>query len=362
MFSSLPKLADKTFIIAFLVPTIAFLLALGAAFPGLISLRAPSEQGDGAKALADAASTLVDASLTVAGLWLCALGLMLVNRPLYRMLEGYFGPLKTAKRIERLKRIWSDEQTKLARELAVARSFPAGSAGRDASARLYNQRRLSLSRRFPARRERVLGSRFGNVNRAFEDYPEAAYGAFGVTTWPRLSAVIPASFQSVLSDARAQVDCFVNTTFLALAFAAISVGHWFWDGAAAVWRDWSHTETDFWLAIRETAAHANWLALAVAVAALGVGRAAYELALSRAEAFGEQVRAAFDLYLGSLASQLGYDLPQAETDRREVWRLLRLTWTYGQPSPEQFRSRRPPDPPHPPAGATPDGGDEGAAA
>ncbi len=336
MFSSLPKLADKAFIVAFLVPTLAFLLALGAAFPGLFALAEQVNQGDNT-------NTLVNATLAAAGVWFCALGLMLINRPLYRSLEGYFGPLAATARVKALQAVWDACQQTLAGQLAKAKRL-SGSE-RAAAARAYNSARLSMARRFPPKRERVLGSRFGNVNRAFEDYPEGAYGVFAVATWPRLSAVIPASFQSRLTDARAQVNCFVNLTFLALAFATVEIGRWLWNGAAAVAQDWVHTEVDFILSLREAVAHADWTAFLAAMAALVAARVAYELALDRAKALGEQVRAAFDLYLGGLAKQLGYDLPQAEADRRELWKRLRRTWSYGDPTPETFRSKRPPDPP-----------------
>jgi hypothetical protein len=360
MFTSLPKLADKTFVIAFLVPTLAFLLALNWAFPGLLALHEPSEHADAGKALADAAATLLDATVSVAALWFFALALMMVNRPLYRLLEGYFGPLAAKAAVGRQQHAWDLRRREIDQAEATARALRPGAA-RDDAARSFNQLRLRFGKQFPPTRARVLGSRFGNVNRAFEDYSEQAYGVFGVTTWPRLSAVIPASFQSVLTDARAQVDCFVNVTFLALAFGAVEIGRWFWDGAAAVARDWPHAGVDFWLAVREAAAHANWPALLAAlVAVFVVRRVAYELALNRAQALGEQVRAAFDLYLGGLAKQLGYDLPPAEQDRRALWRRLRRTWAYGDPPPELFRAKRPPDPPPPDSGGGKADGDEAA--
>jgi hypothetical protein len=85
MFSTLPKLVDKPFVIGFIIPVLIGVLAI----VGLLRDIAP---------FSSVYSSLLDtdsfAKLTVfvLALWAIAIGLLLLNYRLYRMLEGYTGP------------------------------------------------------------------------------------------------------------------------------------------------------------------------------------------------------------------------------------------------------------------------------
>lgn len=357
MFSSLPKIADKTFVIAFLVPTLAFYLAIVAAFPQWAVLAQVEQHLASDKGLADL-------TLMLAGLWFSAVALMLVNRPLYRSLEGYVGPLAIDRFKIAMQAEWASRDAALSAQLAAARKL-AGPARDDAAAD-YNRNRWMFRRWFPPSKDRVLGTRFGNINRAFEDYPQEVYGVDGVTIWPRLSAVIPAAFQTTLGDARAQVDCFLDLTVLAGVFAGLEALHWLWSivatlaGFPMALRSLAHASPAAQLATLSSLVRGvAWDALYLSGASVGAAWLFYVLMLDRAIALGEQVKSAFDLYLGPLARQLGYQMPDKFAEQKALWSRLRRSYAYFDPAPQDHRLKTPPKP-DPGPGATGGGGDDGA--
>ena len=82
MLSTLPKLADKAFIIGFLLPMIAFFISLFYLFSDVPQIAFVL------KALAEKESFEKLAYVALAN-WFAAIVLMLLNDILYRMLEGY---------------------------------------------------------------------------------------------------------------------------------------------------------------------------------------------------------------------------------------------------------------------------------
>ena len=164
MLSSLPKLADKAFIIGVLLPTILFFVIFVSLFPDLPLLASLST----APAEKESFEKLVYVAL---GAWFGAIVLMMINDVLYRLLEGYFWPvsrisflLKRKKaefrdkstRFEFLRDCWFREKEK----------FPLVSRTE------FDVLRRELVTRFPSKADLILPTRFGNAIRAFEDYPD----------------------------------------------------------------------------------------------------------------------------------------------------------------------------------------------
>jgi hypothetical protein len=88
---SLSKLADKTFIVAYLLPVVVWIVAV-AALLGDVAAFGP---------LRDAVLSVKDfTDLTVLALavWGLAILLMLWNHPLYQLLEGYIGAFRSGRR------------------------------------------------------------------------------------------------------------------------------------------------------------------------------------------------------------------------------------------------------------------------
>src|SRR5437879_8574261 len=94
MFSGLPKIIDRNFIISYLLPVIVALLKL------LYLLRdlAPFEAAFHASLDAKKADALTGLALSAA---LVAVLLMVFNTALYRLLEGYWGPFSRETRREK---------------------------------------------------------------------------------------------------------------------------------------------------------------------------------------------------------------------------------------------------------------------
>lgn len=328
MFSSLPAIADKTFVIAYLVPTLAFGLAVGVAFPELgLNVALASEKSIG------------DLTFVAAAIWFAALTLLLVNRPIYRAFEGYAGPLASAELKQQMQQRWEDEMNAL-RRLYRALTGATGEAADDANA-AYNASMAKFRRCYPRDKADVLGTRFGNINRAFEVYAENVYGVQGIVIWPRLSGVMPSAFQTVLSDARSQVDCFLNLTALALLFAVLELGRWAISLGYGLWLGWPTADVAPSPSVIEMFAATDWNALLVAPCSILFAWLTYRMLLDRTLALGEQVKSAFDLYLGALPAQLGYELPATADEQDKFWRALRRSYSYFDRAPDEYRPKKP---------------------
>ena len=309
MFSSLPKLADKQFVIGFICPVLIF---------GLVLVAFLAPHGAVAKTIASLHEKDVgDLAAAVAGLWLAALVLMLANRLIFRLVSGYWWPLRRWFGYRALRHWWSEELAWLNAEFD--RLGTLSPEARKAARADYNRRLWRFRQQFPREESLLLGTRFGNVMRAFELYPNQVYGVDGVAIAPRLDGVIPKDFQASLSDARCQVDCFVNLSFLAWVLAAIVIG--------------SVAVEDGLLAMRSVPIAApSWAWFVWIVGACLAAWVFYEMAIERGVALGERVRSAVDLYLPALVTQLGHELPKTLQDRDRLWEELAGSFLYFAPA------------------------------
>lgn len=300
MFSSITKIADKNFVIGFLLPVVLATVVFLFLFRDTTTFEPIYESTFGQTALPDL--TLLALAITA-----IAILLMLLNRGLYRMLEGYVWPLKREKAAETYRTILSGDQSEIAQEWSAVKNKTHA-----APAEFYERWR-ELLLRFPNRPDLVLPTRFGNAIRAFETYSHHNYGAESIALWLRLLAVVPKEFMAVIDDARARVDFFVNTWFLAIVVASLSLAR-FVLGLTAT-----------------TPAELSPVFPAVGVFAVLVAWGAYEGAVAAARAWGESVKTAFDLYLPKLANQLGYELPATAAERKRFWEAVTTMVFYWDP-------------------------------
>ncbi|HEX4861323.1 MAG TPA: hypothetical protein VFV07_08805 [Rhizomicrobium sp.] len=302
MLSSLANLADRNFIIGYLLPVVFAVLA------SLLLLR-------DLPAFAPVWDSIVDvdkfASLTLLtiGIWGAASLLFSMSVQVHRLFEGYAGPLKA----ERWRRIQLAQFEKARNELKQLREAAKGDASFPSTAGARYLRALWMFRqRFPSRPEFVLPTRFGNVVRAFETYPYELYGADSVAVWPRLTAVVPDTCQARIEAAKAEVDCFLNASLLATLVALFCAVRGVLTLSDHYWND----------------ADISWSFLYGGMFAVLLAVFAYKAAVIRARSWGVLVASAFDLYLPALAALLGHAVPDSLQERREFWAAFNEMFLY----------------------------------
>jgi hypothetical protein len=311
MLASLPKLADRNFIIGFLVPT----LLISFAFFGLFS---DVDDVHAAFSLLAGEKKWEDLTVFVFAVWLAAVLLMLVNHLFYRIVEGYVGPfawLGPAGAAARRAQLSKDRLELIESEKDPKRP----DFERKTISRKIDDIDLILMNNFPPEQFPTLPTRFGNVIRAFEFYSYVVYGADPIPIWTRLTGVMSKQFAAEIADAKAEVDFFLNIcvlsallTFFALERLLLSI-----------------LQID-WLCLSKCS-EPRWMFLGFACGFSVLARLAYEGAVWRAIGWGTLVKSAFDLYLPTLARQLGYELPKTKEERRSFWETISLMNSYFQP-------------------------------
>ena len=181
-----------------------------------------------------------------------------------------------------------------ARETGVGNALPADPADLRTSA-------ATIGNAFPDREDLVLPTRLGNAIRAFEVYPRIRYGIQAIPIWPRLAHTLPAEKATAIDDAKSSFDFMLNCSVLAAVTSALvtAVGladdHPFRLASGVEWAPWT----------------AAFLMLAYLF---------YLGAINRAEAWGTQVKVAFDLYRFDLLAALGYKTEISGPDvERALW-------------------------------------------
>jgi hypothetical protein len=304
MLSTLPKLADKSFILGFFLPSLLFITALLALFVDIPwvkkSLDAATDTG-----------SLEKLVVFIIAIWTLAVLMLLVNRVQYQILEGIRWPISKLRglkitqeqALEALRR----RRDTLRQRQKIIKPFPR-------SEYQELQRILrDLSWNFPRDATLLLPTRFGNAIRAFEHYTNDVYGADSVTIWPHLNSVVPKQFRDALGDARSQVDCLVNICFFSAIVALTALARLLWNVGAAI-----HV-TPFTFYIDRVFVSFNLYVVIGGIAASFFSILAYRLSIERIHSWGRLVRAAFDCYLPALAKRLGYELPKTADGQRKFW-------------------------------------------
>ena len=290
----LNKLADRDFIIGFVLPVLISYLAAAGLFYDYL----PSTEF-----VAKLAEDKSFASLTVVVLavWTGATILMALNRILYRLLEGYVGPLaredwRNEAREQRKQKLaklhlcyencYFNKSVDLTDQISEAR-------------RIYASLRAQFLIEFPSD-ALVMPTSFGNTVRAFENYSNEVYKLDGISGWSRLIGVLPPNYVSIINDAHAEVDFWVNCCCLSALISLAAATRVGFDIIMVVWGGSKFALMDFYLGV--------YSAILLYLSSLF-----YKCANERAIDWGSSVKSAFDLYLPVLAKQLGYELPKTRS-------------------------------------------------
>jgi hypothetical protein len=299
MLSTLPKLADKTFIIGFFLPTLLFAVAGLGLFSDFSIVR---------EFLDDASKSEIAGRLVflLLGLWSLSILMMVANHHLYQVLEGYRWPVckfGTRREFGRFKASY-DPFKELSNDwLAAKQAIPPRPYPTNLQ-REYDRLRKFLVTDFPEDPELLLPTRFGNAIRAFETYSQKVYGADSIPLWLHLSSVIPKEFGASLDDARAEVNFLVNTCYFAGTICLAAFVRVLVHGAVA--------KPPF-LDLK------TFAFILISAGAACICRMSYIFSLQRVYAWGALVKAAFDCFLPALAGRLGYALPKSAADQKDFW-------------------------------------------
>ncbi|HKT03656.1 MAG TPA: hypothetical protein VJT31_29360, partial [Rugosimonospora sp.] len=166
-----------------------------------------------------------------------------------------------------------------------------------------------LRRLFPGPSVPLRPTALGNALAAMEHRAGAEYGWDAVVAWPRLYLVLGQPTRMVVDDRRDTLD-----TAARLAVTA---------GITAI-------------ASAALLARSGWWLL-LALAPLGVAALAYQGAVLAAVAYGDAVRAAFDLHRFDLLDKLHLPLPADQTAERTACDALSLLWRQGAGQPLRYR-------------------------
>jgi hypothetical protein len=297
MFSELPKLLDRNFVLSFFLPTVVF-TSVNLYFVNIyVPINIVSFL------LQD---LLVGTSLIGLVVWLISVVLLVNNRDLYRLLEGY-GALNPARLLKRwqlysfhkLNNKIDELNAQYLMSLESSSPFPPEKrAERNAVLR-------KLSESFPDAERWILPTAFGNVIRAFEVYPRVMYGFESIDGWSRLLAVIPDHYRSLIDDAKSQVDFWVNILILFSVLVIEYIIFIFLYGA------------DF-----------NWVLL---VSFFVVIYFASYRARHMAIDWGDMVKSAVDLYRFDLVEKLGISPPKDRKEERRIWENFSQSIVYRVP-------------------------------
>lgn len=154
-----------------------------------------------------------------------------------------------------------------------------------------------LQSRFPSDDQSLKPTLFGNLLASVGEHPRFAYSMEGALWWPRLSPLLPGSFQDTLAGAQAPMMALLNLSvvFCGLAVAALVAGLF----------------------------SGQWLAMILlCLGSLALSRLMYRAAVSQAAEVASMLRVAFDLYRYDILEQLGKPYPEDMAAERTLWQSL----------------------------------------
>jgi hypothetical protein len=238
-----------------------------------------------------------------------------LNIPIIRLYEGY--PWKDSslgkRRIDHYKQDYRQVTARREGMRTLLRAMGKNTPDFFTIRRHWSAEGDRLLRSYPDRELLILPTRLGNVLRSFERYPSRQYNMDAIILWPRLVSKIDKEYLTVITDAKTSVDFMLNNSVLngLLALSMIILG-------LVYPQDTLTTAPSL----------ATWLIKFAAFTLLAY--LFYLGAVSRAGAWGETVKSAFDLYRWDLLEDLGYQQkPQTRKAERDIWNKISIQMLYG---------------------------------
>lgn len=273
---------DSKFLTAYWLP--AFVLVLG----GLcaVGLAAGSRQLEAWISGLDSVEQTIAGLIIVLFITMAAFVLRALTRPITEMFAGVALPRAIANALTHGQ---MRARNRAARILAESPSPGTPSVDQEAEVWLQN--------RFPHDEANLKPTLLGNIIASVGEHPTIAYSMAGGVWWPRLSPLLPGSFQDALAGSQAPMMAMLNLSVVFCALALL--------GALA------GLLTAQWL-----------LAILWFAGSLALARLSYRAAVSQAVEVGSMLRVAFDLYRSTILDQLDQSHPETLADERALWLSL----------------------------------------
>jgi len=295
MFNELPKLIERNFAMAFFMPVAIF---IGGSLLILdqyqLTQILPTLNLD----------TLIGVTLLGLISWLGGILLLVTNRDLYRVMEGYgkYNPLKLFERLQKNHyQKLNDKLGKLNNEYREAGDdFPMKK--RSERAKIMKE----LVVHFPDDERWLLPTAFGNTLRAFETYSRVMYGLESIDGWSRILAVVPEDYRTLIDNAKTQVDFWVNMGLVSILLLVEYFG----------------------IAYYQNAFNALWLLGLIIMTMIISPYRAKRVAVE----WGDLVKSVFDLYRFDLLEAMGIELPKTRDEERVLWTKVSQAMIYRLPN------------------------------
>jgi len=295
----LPKLFDREFAMAFLLPVMIFIVLINEIANIFVK----------GFNLLDLLQNNLIISTTILGLvsWLIGILLLMANRFLYRVLEADFEwkPLKFFtkfftefeknryhKLINKIKGPCKED----CKEYCKLDKFPP--VEQEKSRKLM----IELYTQFPDQKCLILPTRFGNAMRASEVYPRVMYGIESKAGWSRMLTVIPKDYRDLMDNQKAHIDLWVNVAFLGIG---LILEYLYLLGMAIFNRP------------IQTAIQSWWILVPIIIVIAIKGSTVF--ARNAVVDWGDYFKAAFDVYSPQLRKSLGFELPKNRKEEIKQW-------------------------------------------
>lgn len=255
-----------------------------------------------------------------------------LQRPLVKLLEGYWGNSPLAERLteigidiqrgklretRRLASPDSDRQVTPKQELRIAKKMYEADS--------------KLTECYPKKENRLMPTTFGNILRAAEDLAGPRYGLATGAAWSRLYPLLSDNVKNIVNDQRNQLDLAVRFFFIFIIATIISIFFYF-----DILYNASQNDLPFYILLHSPSANFPlgvfqiWISLAIKYGSwLGIPTITsilsilfYRGAISAAMSYGTGLKVGFDLQRFELLKALHLQLPQnSEVEKIENSKL-----------------------------------------
>jgi hypothetical protein len=178
---------------------------------------------------------------------------------------------------------------------------------------------------FPPKQNLILPTRFGNILRAAEAYPELRYKIAGVPLWTRIIKVVDKEYMAFIDATNDQCSFLLYCSVLSVLFSimciVISIYQFFLKQQLLM-------QKDHWLYFIPLSPdpiiyeQRTIIYLVIAGISFLLALFFYQASLWNVDQYGDMIRSTYDLYRFQLLKELRIQAPEDSDEEKMVWRSL----------------------------------------